>query len=148
MKRIIGLLLIGLLVISGCSSAKTINYIKTTQVMEKMDNKDDFVLIVGSSTCGACIAYKPILEEVVKNKEANIFYVQYDTEGIKADNSVDEAGRANITKLFDEYFGGKITSTPSTLYIKDGKIDSMEAGLMSYVQLIDWLVSHGQPLKQ
>lgn len=148
MKKIIGLLLIALLVISGCSSTNSINYLKTTQVMEKMDNKEDFVLIVGSSTCGACIAYKPILEEVVKNKEATIYYVQYDTEGIKADNSVDEEGRANINKLFDEYFEGKITGTPTTAHVVDGKIASYETGMLSYVQLIDWLVSHDQPLKQ
>ncbi len=148
MKKIIGLLFIALLVVSGCMSTMSLNYLKTTQVMEKMDNKEDFVLIVGSSTCGACIAYKPILEEVVKNKEATIFYVQYDTEGIKADNSVDEEGRANINKLFDEYFEGKITGTPSTVHVVAGKIASYETGMLSYVQLIDWLVSHDQPLKQ
>lgn len=148
MKKLFGIMAMTLLVISGCSSATTINYIKTTEVMEKMDNKEEFVLIVGSSTCGACLAYKPILEEVIKNKEATIFYVQYDTEGIKADKSVDEAGRANINKLFDEYFQGKITGTPSTVHIKDGKIDSFETGMLSYVQLIDWLVSHNQPIKQ
>lgn len=136
MKRIISLLLIALILVGCGSPAKEINYISSVDAMTKMDNQDSFFMIIGNSTCSACQVYKPVLEELVKNKGADLFYVETDTEAAKSDTDY-----KNVLKFFEEYLNDEVKGTPATLYVEDGKVETVEIGIQKYTDLISWIES-------
>lgn len=95
MKKILGILCSFLFVIVavGCSckkddnnkaslgvgdmNASTYQTISLSEVDAKVDNKDTFILYVYSPTCGGCIAFKPILENVIKSKNLIVYALLY-----------------------------------------------------------------------
>lgn len=136
MKKIISLLLIALILVGCGSPAKEINYISSVDAMTKMDNQDSFFMIIGNSTCSACQVYKPVLEELVKNKGADLFYVETDTEAAKSDTDY-----KNVLKFFEEYLNDEVKGTPATLYVEEGKVETVEIGIQKYTDLISWIES-------
>lgn len=136
MKKIISLLLIALILVGCGSPAKEINYISSVDAMTKMDNQDSFFMIIGNSTCSACQVYKPVLEELVKNKGADLYYVETDTEAAKSDTDY-----KNVLKFFEEYLNDEVKGTPATLYVEDGKVETVEIGIQKYTDLISWIES-------
>lgn len=140
MKRILIIGSLLLMILAGCSAKtsdkKEMEQVYTTSIMQKMDNKETFFFVVASSTCSACIAYKPVLQEFVANKDFNLLYVEVDTEGSKS-----EADRANVLKLFEEYLDDTINLTPTTVFIKDGVLEDYIVGQMKYTELIAWVES-------
>lgn len=136
MKKIISLLLIALILVGCGSPAKEINYISSVDAMTKMDNQDSFFMIIGNSTCSACQVYKPVLEELVKNKGADLFYVETDTEAAKSDTDY-----KNVLKFFEEYLNDEVKGTPATLYVEEGKVETVEIGIQKYTDLISWIDS-------
>lgn len=139
MKKIILITLILVGILAGCSSNTSTNkikYVGTDELMEKLDNKESFFLVIGNSTCSACIQYKPTLEELVKNKDVELFYLEVDTEGAKSD-----AHRENVVNFFENYLEDKVNSTPSTIYFSEGKMDELRVGLVKYSDLTQWFES-------
>lgn len=136
MKKIISLLLIALILVGCGSPAKEINYISSVDAMTKMDNQDSFFMIIGNSTCSACQVYKPVLEELVKNKGADLFYVETDTEA-----AISDTDYKNVLKFFEEYLNDEVKGTPATLYVEDGKVETVEIGIQKYTDLISWIES-------
>lgn len=107
MKKIaIAILMIFTLFITGCSKYKTYTEINYSELQSKLDNKDTFVLVVGSSTCSACANYKTTMEKVIKDKQVEIFYID-----MKLLSEEDYA------KLYSKFV---VVSTPTTIFIKDG----------------------------
>lgn len=104
MKKIIMFLMIILL--TGCGNPKYTE-ISYEQLKEKLDNKDTFVLLLGSDTCSACANYKITMEKVMKDKKIEIFYVNL--------NLLSEQDYAKIYSKF------VVNSTPTTIFIKDGE---------------------------
>jgi len=80
------------------------------QVREKVENKEDFVLVVSQSTCSHCATYKPKVEIVAKEQGLNMYYIDFDKE--KDSNE--------FLKEFN--LSG---TTPTTIFIKDGKETSL-----------------------
>ncbi|HHX53239.1 MAG TPA: hypothetical protein GX703_07065 [Erysipelothrix sp.] len=140
MKKIILIGLMLLTILAGCSNnepeANEINYVESPVLMDKLDNGESFFLVIGNTTCAACIQYKPTLEEVVSNKDAELFYIEVDVE-----NGKSEASRQNVIKFFEEYLNDEINATPSTIYFKDGKLDEYRVGLIKYTDLVAWIES-------
>ena len=82
------------------------------EVLEKMDNEDDFILVITQSTCSHCATYKPKLKEISKSYEIDIFYI-----------NIDLMGRDNEEKfLKDSNLSG---ATPTTIFIKEGTESSV-----------------------
>lgn len=69
------------------------------EMKDKMDNKEDFFILLAQTTCSHCAAFKPILNEVVQNKHYEIFYVD-----------------RMVTKLVDYEY------TPTLVFFKKGEI--------------------------
>lgn len=137
MKKLLIILLLAL-TIAGCASPASddVTYISSVQAKEKVENKESFFLVVGQSTCSGCIAYKPVLKEVLKNKEAEIFYVETDTEAAKSDQD-----QKNVIEFFEQTLGDRVDTTPTTIYINEGEIEHMEVGVMKYTKLVEWIES-------
>ena len=93
MKKIVKMmcaLLLSVVAFSGCScnkgdskaalgigdvNATTYETISLEYVDQKVRNKDSFVLYIYSATCTDCINFKPIIEEVIQEKDLIIYAV-------------------------------------------------------------------------
>lgn len=80
--------------------------IKYTEVINKMDSKENFVLCISQTTCSHCQAYKPKLSKVANKYKLEIFYVEVD----KLDAEEEKA-----LKKYINY-----SSTPTTVFITNG----------------------------
>ena len=81
--------------------------INLDKVEEKIDNNDTFILCVSSSTCINCERYLPKLEEISRDYDLEIFYIEVDKLSSK------ELTEFKNVISFDD-------ATPVTLFIKDG----------------------------
>ena len=86
------------------------NFIKLSynEILEKVSNKEDFVLCVSASECTHCKSYKPKLRKISKDYDIKIYYTDIDKFD---DKDYDE---------FKEKFsfdGG----TPTTIFFKEGE---------------------------
>ena len=108
---IIFLSIIGILLINQLNN-QTGELIKTNykQITKKIDNKEDFILIISRSNCSHCISYKPKVEQIAKKYKIVVYYIDYDEEE-KKDELLKEL------KLDG--------STPITLFFKNGKETSI-----------------------
>lgn len=80
--------------------------LKYDEVMEKVDNKESFVLLFSQTTCSHCAQYKPKLSQVAKDYKINIYYLEVDLLKDKQE------------KELKKHFS--YNSTPVTLFITDG----------------------------
>ena len=78
------------------------------EIMEKIDNKESFILCISRTTCSHCNVYKPKLRKVANKYDIKICYTDVDKY------SKNDLKDFNSKISFD---GG----TPTTLFIKDGK---------------------------
>lgn len=86
------------------------NFIKLEydEIVNKLDNNDDFVLCVSRTTCSHCENYKPKLKNIANKYNIKIYYTDVDTY------NDDEMADFNTRISFD---GG----TPVTIFFKDGE---------------------------
>lgn len=132
MKKIfIFITLISILVLTGCKKG---GYIRLSfdDLQLKLNDKDTFVLVIGSDTCSACAKYKTTMESVIKENKVDIYYLDLDS-------LIEE----EYSKIYSKYV---ITSTPTTIFIKDGLETSTYdriAGAASYSDIIENLKKHG-----
>lgn len=75
-------------------------------VIEKIENKEDFVLVLSQTTCSHCASYKPKVEEVANEYKVNLYYIEVDL--LSADEKKEFVTHVNFS------------STPSTVFILDG----------------------------
>lgn len=78
------------------------------EVLEKIENKEDFILCISASKCIHCKKYKPKLKEIAKEYNIKIYYVN----------------KTKFTKEEYETFKTKFSfdgATPTTILFKDGE---------------------------
>ena len=77
-------------------------------VIEKINNKDSFILCISATYCEHCKEYKPKLLDISKKYKLDTYYIDFDKYS------------ENEQQLFRNYisFDG---STPVTLFIKNGE---------------------------
>ena len=106
MKKILIIVLTLLtLTLTGCKSTdlKEISY---DDLAIKIENKDSFVLYVGSSSCSHCANFKPILEKVINKYNLEVYYINM--------ANLSEAKYNAVMKKIDG------EGTPTTVYIEKG----------------------------
>ena len=82
------------------------------QILQKVEKKEDFILIVSKSNCSHCMSYKPKVEIIAKDYNITVYYIDFDKEKEK-----------DTDEFLKEF---KLDgSTPMTLFIKDGKETSI-----------------------
>lgn len=91
---------------NNMNKSKLVN-INLDKVEEKINNKDTFILCVSSSTCINCERYLPKLEEISRDYNLEIFYIEVDKLSSK------ELTEFKNVISFDD-------ATPVTLFIKNG----------------------------
>ena len=86
------------------------NFIKLSynEILEKVNNKEDFVLCVSASECTHCKSYKPKLRKISKDYDIKIYYTD-----------VDKFSDDDYKEFKDKFsFDG---GTPTTIFFKDGE---------------------------
>lgn len=85
-----------------------INY---SELVEKLDNKDTFILITSQTSCSACLQYKPKIKEIALEYKIKVYYIE-------------------VNKMSDEDFKtmkkdlSYDSGTPTTFFFKDGVEES------------------------
>lgn len=92
--------------LTGCNKYTTYTEISYSGLMEKIDNKDTFAVVFGSSTCSACAKYKINMEKVIKSEQVEIFYV-----------GLDKLSDDDYNKVYSKFV---INSTPTTVFFREG----------------------------
>lgn len=78
------------------------------ELIEKINNKDNFVLCISASYCSHCQDYKPKLKKVANSYDILIYYI-----------NIDELTKDEYETFKKEFsFDG---STPITIFIKEGE---------------------------
>ncbi len=129
MKKI--LIILSLLLLTGCKSKDYIS-LSYADFNSKLDNKDSFVVIFGSDTCSACAKYKESMKKVMKDYNVDIYYV-----------NIANLSEEDYSKMYSKYV---ITSTPTTIFIKDGLETSTYDRInyaASYSDIVSNLKKHG-----
>ena len=108
MKKIIILLtiILSIFIITGCAS-KTYDEINYNELEKMINEKQDFILFIGSETCSACSSFKITVNELVKNYKVDIKYIDVS----KLTDSEEE-------KLIEQF---PFDATPTTILVKKGK---------------------------
>ena len=133
MKKLLLILTVALcFFITGCKKYTTYTELSLGEFQTKLDNKDSFVIVMGSATCGACAEYRKTMEEVIKDKQVEIFYLDL--------YKLNEEEHAQV---YSKYV---IKSTPTTIFIKDGVETSTYnriIGSAGYAAVVDSLKTYG-----
>lgn len=106
---IILIVIIGIII--WCSiSIESKNFIKLnySEVLEKIDNKESFILCVSASECTHCNSYKPKLKKISNDYNIKIYYTD-----------VDKFSDDDYKEFKDKFsFDG---GTPTTIFFKEGE---------------------------
>lgn len=105
-KMLYVLILIPLLIIvSGCGH-KTYNEITYDELNKLIDNKESFVLFIGSTTCTHCDAFKVTLNKVIEKYNVDVKYIDI--------SKIDDDKVSTIQAKFP------FTGTPTTVFVTKG----------------------------
>lgn len=106
---IFGMIILLLLILYGINSFSNGNLkeLKSNEVIEKIKNKEDFVLCVAQTTCSHCEMYKPKLKKVANKYDILIYYINVDKLNKKEE------------KEFSKYIYTE--GTPVTIFFKNGE---------------------------
>lgn len=131
-KIIVGLaILICLISLTGCAGKITYTKLSYSDLETKINNKETFVLVIGSSTCSNCVTFKETVEYET-NKPVEMFYIY-----------IDELSEADYAKLYSKY---AVNSTPTTIFFENGSEKSTYdriIGRVSSTDLKAYLTRHG-----
>lgn len=108
MKKV-AIFLISFLLLCGCSG-KGYKEINIGTLTEKVKNKETLILFIGAESCSHCVGYKSTINEVIKDYDVTIYYIDVDAL-TKEENSE--------LKKIANYNG-----TPTTVFLKNGKEES------------------------
>ena len=102
------ILIIGGLLVYNFLNKSNLKEVNIKEVIEKVNDKEDFVLCISKTTCTHCNSYKPKLDKISKKYNLEIFYIDIDKYSTEEESE------------FKKYisFDG---STPVTVFIKNGE---------------------------
>ena len=126
MKKITTLLVVFFLVLtlSACSNNNE-KPLSPNDVINKTNNKESFVMVASSTTCGYCKDFKVEVKEFKnQNSDADIVFVEIDSI-----SSYQE--RVDFVDLF------AVNSTPTSYFFKKGKLVKTEEGVIPSADLAE-----------
>ena len=105
------LILVGAVIADKIMGKTYLNEITYSSLTNKIENKEDVIVLISQTTCGHCANYKPKLEFVAKKYKINIYYIDVDLLSKEENNKLEE----HI----------KFDSTPITVFLKNGEESSV-----------------------
>lgn len=101
--------LIGAFIADKVLGKSYLNEIKYDKLIEKIDNKENMILLISQTDCTHCISYKPKLEKVANEYKINIYYIDIDL--LSEDNYNNLNSRISFATA----------GTPLTVFLKNGE---------------------------
>ena len=99
--------------------------ITASELEEKLKDKDSFVVVLGSDSDTTTSSYKEIcLNYMEKNHGDTIYYV-------------DLTDQEDATKYIQKTFDTNDGTVPTTIVVKDGKLDKQKSGSLSYYRIAE-----------
>ena len=128
MKKVV-IVIAMIFLLTGCvklfpkySTYENINY---DSFMDKINNKENFLLLVWQTGCSHCEDFEPTIEEIIKEYDIKVYGLNlHELEGDEPDIV------ANKTLTH---------STPTLVYFKDGKNESKIIGAQPKGSVINFL---------
>lgn len=99
--------LVGTLITDKILSKSYLKEIKYEVLIDKIENKEDMIILISQTTCGHCTSYKPKLEDIANKYKIDIYYIDVDL-------LTDEENME-----LDKYIN--YSSTPTTVFLKNGE---------------------------
>jgi len=115
----------------GCSKVEqSYSYSLTVQeVLDKIENQEDFVVYLGTTTCTACQNFAPIAEKMNENYDTQIYHVELDLEE-------DETLKEELLSIIP------VEYTPSINAIVDGVVVANYEGVLEYIDLKEFMTKY------
>lgn len=133
MKKVILTVILGLLLMAGCSSKQDTYQLNANEVIEKFEADDSFLLYFNSTSCSACQVFSPIYKEVRDDYPGYLYMIDYAEE--------DARNKEAFKSLLSEYTG-EVKVTPTVLIVVDGEVAQIFTGIMKYSELENALKSY------
>ncbi len=124
--------LIGVLCLTGCGGPKTYDEIDYDKLSTMIEEKEDFVLFVGSETCSACSAYKVTVNKIVEKYGVDIKYIDV--------SKLTEKQNSELTSNF------AFSATPTTIFVTKGEEEdtfNRIEGNQKYSEVVERLTKKG-----
>ena len=102
------ILLVGAFIADGILGNNYFSKIEYKEIINKIENKEDLVLLISQTTCSHCESYKPKLKDVAKKYKVEIYYIDID---LLEEDEYDE---------LDSYLSIGSSGTPLTIFLKNG----------------------------
>ena len=99
--------LVGAIIADRIMSKSYFNEIEYEELIEKIENKEDLIVLISQTTCSHCISYKPKLEDMANKHKIDIYYIDVDL--------LSDEQRTQLGKYIN-YDG-----TPTTVFLKNGE---------------------------
>lgn len=125
--------IIGSLIWFNYTNESKLIELNVDEVIEKVNNKETFVLCISQTTCSHCASYRPKLDKISKQYDIELFYIDIDKYG--------QDGETELKKYIS--FDG---STPVTAFIKNGEEPTASNrifGDSSYDKIVEKLEKNG-----
>lgn len=112
MKRLLRVLFIlpVILLMAGCNK-KGYNEIDFKTFEKLLDKRENFVLVIGSSTCSACSTYEITMNSIINDYNLDVKYVDVSKLSEKEQSKLDAKTHYNYR-------------TPVTVFFKKGVLDN------------------------
>lgn len=101
------LIIVGVLIINNNQKNPYFKELKYDNVIQKINDKENFVLCLSQTTCSHCQAYKPKLSKIAKDNKLTVYYLEI--------NLLSEEEEQELKKHIN------YSSTPTTVFIKKGE---------------------------
>lgn len=111
----------------------TLSYLDLDSLKKTVDSNEKSVIVFGQTTCGHCINFKPVLMNIVDDKDINIYYINC--------NTVEDTDALYEYLENFEPFQGK-WGTPLTIIFEDGEIVDTFSGETDYKTFVQFLTEN------
>lgn len=115
----------GIFFLVGCGNKiTTVDEIDYEEYSTMIENKEDFILYLGSASCSHCSDFKPVLEKVIKEYQIDVKYVD-----VSLLDNKQYAILQNKTKL---------QGTPTVVFVENGIVQTSPkmVGALSYDKIV------------
>ena len=103
------IIFIGAIVADKIINKSNLVELSYNEVIEKINNKDTFILVISQTTCFHCARYKPIIDEIAKKHNLTVYFVESDLFS-------EEEGKNFITYII--YKKGREVNENHRLFVK------------------------------
>ncbi len=134
-------LMIGIVFFIAFNSTGKNNYLEEigySELINRINNKESFIVYVKQDSCSHCQNFTPVLESVLKKYKVHAYYIRLNTFTEEEKTYTDDGSIINGTDLI-------ISGTPTIIFISNGKESVMHriVGEASEEKIITKLKSSG-----